>query len=330
MISFRFEHVCVESFGLHVPDTLLSSAEIEQRIAPAYERLTRYIPVTFLNFAPKPVKLDPPDLKYWMMTELHKFMISYAKLKDAGIVMLTPDSLMADGALQRLAQSIDNGKRVFMTHAPMLERDGFMPEVEAWLDRHGEREAYRDGVIAIPPRPLMAMAARHYHPMTECYFIGSKRFNHFTSWIYWPLGEQGLLARVAHMGPVFFYPERWDASLFDENFRTIDQTFIAEACPDLSTYDVCTDSDEFLYVEIGPSEKTYPVRQLSYANPLDFGIFAWKHLNAFNLAFFQQKLWLHAGIDRAEWAEVERASDRWVARAMDKVELVREAAPAPS
>jgi 3-oxoacyl-[acyl-carrier-protein] synthase-3 len=39
MISFRFEHVCVESFGLHFPTTLLSSAEIEERIAPAYQRL---------------------------------------------------------------------------------------------------------------------------------------------------------------------------------------------------------------------------------------------------------------------------------------------------
>jgi 3-oxoacyl-[acyl-carrier-protein] synthase-3 len=39
MISFRFNHVRVESFGLHFPTTLLSSAEIEERIAPAYERL---------------------------------------------------------------------------------------------------------------------------------------------------------------------------------------------------------------------------------------------------------------------------------------------------
>ena len=39
MIAFRFEHVCVESFGLNFPSTLLSSAEIEERIAPVYERL---------------------------------------------------------------------------------------------------------------------------------------------------------------------------------------------------------------------------------------------------------------------------------------------------
>ena len=39
MISFSFKHVFVQSFGLHFPSTLLSSAEIEERIAPAYERL---------------------------------------------------------------------------------------------------------------------------------------------------------------------------------------------------------------------------------------------------------------------------------------------------
>lgn len=39
MISFRFEHVRVESFGLHFPSTLLSSAEIEERIGAVYQRL---------------------------------------------------------------------------------------------------------------------------------------------------------------------------------------------------------------------------------------------------------------------------------------------------
>ena len=36
MISFRFKHVCLESFGLNLPTTLLSSKEIEERIAPVY------------------------------------------------------------------------------------------------------------------------------------------------------------------------------------------------------------------------------------------------------------------------------------------------------
>jgi 3-oxoacyl-[acyl-carrier-protein] synthase-3 len=47
MISFRFKHVRLESFGLNFPTTLLSSAEIEERIAPVYERLR--IPVGTLE-----------------------------------------------------------------------------------------------------------------------------------------------------------------------------------------------------------------------------------------------------------------------------------------
>ncbi len=39
MISFRFDHVRLEAFGLHFPTTQLSSTEIEERLAPAYQRL---------------------------------------------------------------------------------------------------------------------------------------------------------------------------------------------------------------------------------------------------------------------------------------------------
>jgi len=39
MISFRFKHVCLESFGLHFPTTQLSSNQIEEQLAPVYERL---------------------------------------------------------------------------------------------------------------------------------------------------------------------------------------------------------------------------------------------------------------------------------------------------
>ena len=39
MISFRFKHVCLESFGLNFPTTQLTSTEIEERLAPAYQRL---------------------------------------------------------------------------------------------------------------------------------------------------------------------------------------------------------------------------------------------------------------------------------------------------
>ena len=39
MFRTRFKDVCIESYALHMPTTTVSSAEIEDRIAPLYERL---------------------------------------------------------------------------------------------------------------------------------------------------------------------------------------------------------------------------------------------------------------------------------------------------
>lgn len=40
MVAFRFKHVRIESFGLNLPDQIVSSAEIEDRIAPLYKNLS--------------------------------------------------------------------------------------------------------------------------------------------------------------------------------------------------------------------------------------------------------------------------------------------------
>jgi len=40
MVSFRFKHVCLEAMALNMPPHELTSAEIERRLAPLYERLS--------------------------------------------------------------------------------------------------------------------------------------------------------------------------------------------------------------------------------------------------------------------------------------------------
>lgn len=39
MISSRFKHVCIESFAVHMPDEEVTSAQIEDKLAPIYQRL---------------------------------------------------------------------------------------------------------------------------------------------------------------------------------------------------------------------------------------------------------------------------------------------------
>jgi len=39
MSAFRFQNVCIESFTLHLPELEVTSAELEDKLAPAYQRL---------------------------------------------------------------------------------------------------------------------------------------------------------------------------------------------------------------------------------------------------------------------------------------------------
>lgn len=39
MVSFRFDHVCLEAFGVHLPDQVVTSSDLEERLAPLYKRL---------------------------------------------------------------------------------------------------------------------------------------------------------------------------------------------------------------------------------------------------------------------------------------------------
>ncbi len=283
--------------------------------SPVHDAARRHVAVQFLEFASEPIPLDPPERKFKLMNILHQQMVTYARLRDAGIVMLTPDIVIADGALGRLARSIAAGKRVFMSHAPSVDLVRFGPLLDAWCAAHGTGGE----VLAVPPRPLMNMAARCWHPVTLCYMHDSTTFNRFTSFMYWRLGEHGLLCRAFHLGPVYFYPENWAPELLADHSRTIDQIYIGEACPDPESYDLCGDSDEFLYVELSPPDKRYPVPSFSLANAIDVALFAVTQLQPMNMRFFAHKLWLHDGVDRAARAGAERLSDEFVDQVFKKI-----------
>jgi hypothetical protein len=293
---------------------LITTREDEARIraAPVFAALSAQVTVEFMIFADRPMVLDPPQLKYHLMTMLHEHLVARARRDDLGVIMLTPDVILADGALCRIERTIASGKRVLIAHAPSLERSLFMPLLIEWLRDTGG--ALDGRALAVPPRALMRMATRSYHRVTWQYMADSDQFNPMTSATYWRLGDEGLLARVFHSGPVYFHPADWSVPVVDDptSGKTIDISYIGRACPDPESYDLIGDSDEFLYVEISDADKVYPVPDRNRASPTSFALFAATNGGPMNLRFFAHKLWLHTGIDRAAHAEVERRSDAFV------------------
>ncbi len=286
--------------------------EAHIRAASVFAALSAQVTVEFMTFAERPLVLDPPQLKYHLMTMLHEHLVARARRDDLGVIMLTPDVILADGALRRIERTIAEGRRVLVAHAPSLDRSLFMPLLDAWLGRSPGTPP--GDTLAVPPRALMRMATRSYHRVTWQYMVDSEQFNPMTSAMYWRLGDDGLLARVFHSGPVYFHPADWSIPVAEDpaSGKTIYIAYIGRACPDPESYDLVGDSDEFLYVEISDADKVYPVPEVNRANPTSFALFAATNGGPMNLRFFAHKLWLHTGIDRSAHVEVERRSDVFV------------------
>lgn len=307
-----------------------TAADMERMDAtPAIRRLKEYMPVKFVlaSFGDTDIR---SDLKYRWMTEANRYVLDYARERDAGVWFLTPDTLLANGALRRVERGVLAGRRAVVVTGLMADQIGFLPDLHALLDRDGGGADLDGGTLAIAPRPLMSLWSRHPHHIVDAYFHDSTRFNHFPSFIFWRLGAEGLLARCFHLHPIFIHPDTWEGI---DGSRTIDQTYVAHAVRDPGDVDVPTDSDEFLLIEIAPPEKRYPVYDRSFAVPRRIGAWAARETELLNWIFFRQKLWFHTGIDRTRFADVEQMSDRFVDEVLRNAAMARAAAqprPAPA
>jgi hypothetical protein len=305
---------------------VVTTAEDREAImaTPAFRALEAQLPVVWAlgTFGGTDIR---SDAKYAWMTEAHRHVLAHARARDLGAWFLTPDTLLADGALARIERAVLAGHRASVVTGLMVDQTRFLPLLDDWIAREGAGDAFARGALGVPPRALMAMATRSYHRIVDAYRWDSMRFNQFPSFVYWSLGDAGLLARCFHLHPIFVHPEDWDAPIHGDTFRTIDQTYVARAVPDPAKIDVPTDSDEFLLLELAPPEKRYPTYDRSFAAPRRIGAWAARETEVLNWAFFRQQLWFHTGIDRARFADVVRASDRFVDETLRHAVAARQA-----
>lgn len=292
--------------------------------APAIARLASYMPVRYIVGSFGAADIASP-IKYTWLTEAHTHLLGYARERDAGLLFLTPDTLLSDGSLARIEAGIRAGQRAVVVTGLMVDHTRFLPALDDYLTGAGRSGEVARGSLSAEARPLMRLATRTYHHIVDAYRVDSTTFNHFPSFIYWRLGERGMLVRAFHLHPIFVYPEDWDTPIYTDKFQTIDQTYVTRAVRDVSRIDLPTDSDEFLLLELAPPEKAYPVYDRSFAVPRKIGAWAGRETEVLNWAFFRHKLWFHTGIDRTQFVAVEAASDEFVGETLRYAVAARQA-----
>jgi len=311
--------------GLYLIYTFRENVRAIVRSA-AYRQLKSMMPVSIrsLDDLPRFGEDYPHDLQ----TAAYIRGIKAGAGRETAFVFLTPDILLGDGAVQTLIQRTESGSRVVLAAGVRMTADGAVECVS------GHRSPGRADA-PVPPRALVRGLLDHLHPISHGHIVQPDGTVHIAQHLYWPVGDQGLLARGFHIHPLLVWPRNPDAGIY----KSLDEEYVERACPDPADWYTVTDSDELCILEF--SERRHKLEMLA-GPPIqsEEAIIAFMEgsTNATHRQHVLHHLRFHVrGIDSAEWSEIGEQSDRLVNRflavfesgpSLARVEVV-ESVPAP-
>jgi hypothetical protein len=265
------------------------------RRAPVYDRLSGVLPVEFTLIDDVLV-----NQKHEAMTECHRRAIRAAKGEGAILIFLAPDLIFSDGSFRRLREISETGKRVVILAGIRVVKETFVPWFLSRFDQ-GDRCS-----ITLPARELVKNALNHLHPFTQSCFWDSPQFSRWPSNIYWAVGGEGYVARGYHFHPLMVHPVRKDL----EPSSTIDDEYLALACPDLNDWHVVQDSDDILIVDI--TDRAQFADMLLPRRASEFRVAFWAQVQArpHHRLLSRYDLRFHTGDLSPEWKTVENLAKR--------------------
>jgi hypothetical protein len=232
------------------------------------------------------------------MAELHARAVVQAEAEDTAMIFLSPDTLFSNGSFASLARWVESDPdlQAVMIASPRLSKGTFLAE-------HG-RAAAAAGPLGA--RALVGLALRHLHPISRSLCWSASAFNAWPSHLYWPVGDDALLARCFHLHPLWLRPARRGARLQG----TVDDGFVAATC-EPERVRVVVDSDEIACFEASDDHKEW--HSSGGARTASVASWAARHADALHRSHVRRRIWFHAGDRTAAWERAEVESDAVVA-----------------
>lgn len=196
---------------------------------------TRILPVL------TPDQFDKPN-RYAIMADCHQMAISTARRESAVLSLLTPDCIIADGALKFGIEKIDAGFKAVMIAGPRGEMEAIAPALQSW-------RLNGSNAIAISPRALMQLLIDHPHPISQRLFWDAPDFTKVPSAIYFRAGASGMLAKHFHLHPLFIDLSNAPASI-EECAGTVDGPLLHLAKIEQAAIYTVINSDEMAIIEL--------------------------------------------------------------------------------
>ena len=169
------------------------------------------------------------------MNACHRRGAGDANQANAALVFLAADIFMSEGALASVVRRHATGSRAVVCTNLRLNRETFVASLAAL-----------GGIRMLPPRDLISVALQHLHPFTRAHFADTSPSVRLPTGVYWPVPNEGLVARSFHLLPLMVDPVRRNVV----PKGTIDGHYLMRCCPRRDQVHVVTDSDEFVMFDL--------------------------------------------------------------------------------
>lgn len=246
------------------------------------------------------VKFDSVDLgvnvTHDRMSDCFRRGIIDANAADVAVVFLTPDIVFADGSFETMRRLAAKKRDVIFVPAIRTVK----PSVAAALLAKAS-----NGIISVSSRELMQVALDNLHPLADLSWWDEGHSELLPANLYWRVGNEGLLARCFHLHPIYVRPQR----KFVEFFGTVDDDFVAAACPNPARDYVVVDSDEFLAIELSDPSHAFKTgfKKASVEHTVTW---AEQFTDERHRRLFDYTVRMHVGVrDQAAWSNAARAAE---------------------
>lgn len=239
---------------------------------------------------------------YDLMNACHRKAIDDALDADAAIIMLGADLVLSNEALATVVRRHREGYRMVAVTGLRLSKESFLQDLQQ----------SPVPLSALSSRELVRLGLRHLHRYTKSMFATAAPFCRKPVAVYWPVGDEGLIARCLSLHPLMIDPMR--AVTLTEG--TNDGPYMAQACPDAARVHVVTDSDELQMFEL--SSMKHDARRGAGAMVWRVAAMAAKCDEQQLAIWHRRDICLHAGDVNDRWqataAEAQECADRVVRR----------------
>lgn len=243
--------------------------------------------------------LVPPSIL--LMTQCHRLATAMAAKEDAALFFIQPDAVWSDGTFEKAHEIAADGKRAIMCIGPRVSKETFLPEFT-------QKFLGREKVFCAPSRPLVNLALHHLHPVMNSCFINSGKFTTAPTTIFWPVANEGLLAKSLHLHTLMIYPRHKKAF----PISAMDTDFLLSAGIDIDEFHIVTDSDEIVAFEMSERNKYARTIGNSGIDISKLTKFFKTHEHKIHYEFLKKAIYLHAVEMSPLWEKTKRSSDSFM------------------